>query len=428
MCRVGRHKMTRRLVILATFVALCCFTAASQSVVRDSMEVRFRVGKGSIELKHCHNSKAIESLSTIKRSEDELYRYFLKRADIFGMASPEGSIAINNRLSKQRLDALSKSVSQHLAIPDSIIVRHCVGRDWRQLRVLASLDNKVPSQQAVVNLLDIIAAEAESGRPHKGDPLYRLQRIAGGRAYAYLARNHFHKLRAAKLLLTYYRVTKISTTESAQSAGEDFIRKTTAIQQPLFATACVADIDTAPIEKPFYMALKTNLLEDAAITPNIGIEFYLGHGFSVSASWHYAWWKSDSAKWYWRTYGGELAVRKYLGAAAKAKPLTGHHLGIYGQAFTYDFAFGNKGWLCDTWSYAAGIEYGYSLPIHRRLNLDFVIGIGFMQGLYKEYIPQDDCYVWQATKRLQWIGPTKAEISLVWLIGRGNYNNKKGKK
>ncbi|MCD8273384.1 MAG: DUF3575 domain-containing protein, partial [Alistipes sp.] len=25
-----------------------------------------------------------------------------------------------------------------------------------------------------------------------------------------------------------------------------------------------------------------------------------------------------------------------------------------------------------------------------------------------------------------WFGPTKAEISLVWLLGRGNYNEKKG--
>nr|WP_147351517.1 DUF3575 domain-containing protein [Bacteroides caccae] len=26
----------------------------------------------------------------------------------------------------------------------------------------------------------------------------------------------------------------------------------------------------------------------------------------------------------------------------------------------------------------------------------------------------------------RWFGPTKAGISLVWLIGRGNYNEKKG--
>ena len=59
------------------------------------------------------------------------------------------------------------------------------------------------------------------------------------------------------------------------------------------------------------------------------------------------------------------------------------------------------------------------------LNIDFSIGLGYMGGEYKEYLPQDGHYVWQSTKRRHWIGPTKAEISLVWLIGRGNTNKTK---
>lgn len=37
-------------------------------------------------------------------------------------------------------------------------------------------------------------------------------------------------------------------------------------------------------------------------------------------------------------------------------------------------------------------------------------------------------YIWQSTKQRHWFGPTKAEVSLIWLIGRGNYNEKKGGK
>lgn len=44
----------------------------------------------------------------------------------------------------------------------------------------------------------------------------------------------------------------------------------------------------------------------------------------------------------------------------------------------------------------------------------------------KPTCPLDGHYVWQATKNRHWFGPTKAEISLVWLLGRGNSNNKKG--
>ena len=86
------------------------------------------------------------------------------------------------------------------------------------------------------------------------------------------------------------------------------------------------------------------------------------------------------------------------------------------------------GTLWEKMNYAAGLEYGYSLPIASRLNLDFAIGVGYWGGTYYEYLPIDDCYVWQATKQHKWFGPTKAEITLVWLLGRGHHNLKKGDK
>lgn len=173
---------------------------------------------------------------------------------------------------------------------------------------------------------------------------------------------------------------------------------------------------------PVYLSLQTNLLYDLLITPNVGVEFYLGKNFSVDANWHYAWWKNDNTHFYWRTYGGDLALRWWFGRNARLKPLTGHHVGIYGQMITYDFEFGRDGILGDRWSWAGGVEYGYSLPIAERLNLDFTLGFGYLWGEFYEYKPIDGHYVWQATKHRRYMGPTKCEISLVWLLGCDNYN------
>ena len=186
------------------------------------------------------------------------------------------------------------------------------------------------------------------------------------------------------------------------------------------------------IRKPFYMDIRTNMLYDALLIPNIGVEMYLGKRWSVAANWMYGWWKTDRRHWYWRAYGGDIAIRKWWGKAAGEKPLTGHHIGIYGQIFTYDFETGDRGYmggkpggtLWDKMNYIVGAEYGYSLPIARRLNIDFTIGAGYWGGIYHEYKPEADYYVWQSTKERRWIGPTKAEISLVWLIGNGNTNRK----
>ena len=147
----------------------------------------------------------------------------------------------------------------------------------------------------------------------------------------------------------------------------------------------------------------------------------------------YAWWKTDRRHRYWRTYGGDIEVRKYLKCTTSDIPYNRHYVGLYAQVLTYDFELGGKGYmggkpggtLWDRMNYVVAAEYGYSLPVARRLNIDFGIGVGYMGGKYYEYEPIDAHYVWQATKQRKWFGPTKAEISLKWLIGRGNTNGHK---
>ena len=178
--------------------------------------------------------------------------------------------------------------------------------------------------------------------------------------------------------------------------------------------------------KSFPVALKTNVLLDLIAIPNVGLEFYLGKQWSVAVNGHYAWWKSDARSWYWRTYGGDMAMRRWFGRRAAEKPLTGHHLEVYGQMLTYDFATGGRGYLADRWSYGAGVAYGYALPILKRLHIDFSLGVGYLGGEYQEYLPQDGRYVWQATRNRHWFGPAKAEISLVWLLGSADRTRQKG--
>ena len=80
--------------------------------------------------------------------------------------------------------------------------------------------------------------------------------------------------------------------------------------------------------------------------------------------------------------------------------------------------FGGKGRQSDGVSFGAGLSYGYSLAVGRHLNIDFTIGLGWFGGTYHKYLPVDDCFVWQSTVRQHWFGPTKAEISLVYVFGK----------
>ena len=171
------------------------------------------------------------------------------------------------------------------------------------------------------------------------------------------------------------------------------------------------------------VAIKTNMLYDAFLIPDIGVEVALGRQWTVAADWFYTWFSSDHHRRYWQGYGGYLTVRHYFPSPATGKcpsrTFTGHHLGLYALGLTYDVEWGGRGYQAARFGFGAGVEYGYAMPIGRRLNLDFSLGLGFQDGEYKEYDPIDDHYVWQSTRKRHWWGPTKAEVSLVWLIGKG---------
>lgn len=227
-------------------------------------------------------------------------------------------------------------------------------------------------------------------------------------------------------------MSEADSTETFLPQSQDDIEANT---NPLKATGQRLNATNATEnDKRLWMDLRTNMLFDIAAVPNIGAEFYLGKNLSVLADWMYGWWSSNHRHRYWQIYGGELGARWWFGRKADVKPLTGHHLGIYGSIFIFDFEWGHTGYmggkpggtLWDRCIVNTGIEYGYSLPIGRHLNIDFSIGLGYLGGNYIKYFPFDNDYYREKEYKMRFFGPTKAEISLVWLLGRGNSNNRKG--
>ena len=402
-------------LILALSLLFYGYHAAAQEV-RDSVRIYFRQGKTELDLSMPGNRTALNRIADSLRSSYADSVFQLRRILVVGGASPEGSVSLNKRLSVERAESLFNYLSRYGALPDSLKTTRFLGRDWNGLIHLVERDRDIPYKGETLDLLREIAR----GDAPEDAYLNRLRQLRGGAPYNYMYQNLFPELRASRLLLWYKKALNpvVPLPEPKPLVlRTDTIR----IHDTIY-------IQTPAERRPFYMAVKTNMLYDLALVPNIGVEFYLGKRWSVAADWMYAWWKSDRRHRYWRTYGGDIEGRYWLGRKAKEKPLQGHHLGLYAQLVTYDFEWGGRGYLGDKWSYGGGISYGYSHPIARRLNLDFTLGIGYLGGEYKEYLPIDDCYVWQVTKQRHWFGPTKAEISLVWLIGRDNTNKKGGKR
>lgn len=396
--------------------------------VKDSVKIFFRQGKIDLDPILNDNQSALNRIADTMRTcyADSIYQ--LRKILVVGAASPEGTLKFNKWLSLKRADVLFSYLSQYSTLPDSLKTSSFFCPDWKGLIQMVKNDSQLPFREETLSLLNRIAGEAETEKEilKQEKHLELIKNLRGGIPYHYMYKKYFPALRFSQLFLWYDKVQKPQIPDSIPKWGKvkqsvDTVSNTDSIY-----------IEPSPIRKPFYMAMRTNMLFDILLLPNIGLEFYLGKNWSLAANWMYGWWKTDRRHWYWRAYGGDIAIRKWWGKAAGEKPLTGHHIGIYGQIFTYDFETGGRGYmggkpggtLWDKMNYIVGAEYGYSLPIARRLNIDFTIGAGYWGGIYHEYKPEADYYVWQSTKERRWIGPTKAEISLVWLIGNGNTNRK----
>ena len=171
------------------------------------------------------------------------------------------------------------------------------------------------------------------------------------------------------------------------------------------------------------VAIKTNLLYDAVLVPNIGAEVNCYKNFTFYTDLMYAGWRFPSKHFYWDLYGLQVGIRKYFGRQAGIRSFTGHHIGFYANAFAYDLQAGNIGQQTPSVNLGGGLDYGYSFPITPAMNIDLEFGLGYLGGKYYEYIVEDDHNTWQGTVRRAWFGPTKASVSLVWLI-RSNKTNK----
>lgn len=178
------------------------------------------------------------------------------------------------------------------------------------------------------------------------------------------------------------------------------------------------------------LAVKTDLVSTLSLIPNIGLELPLGCNFSAGASWRGSWLEDCSKNLCWKCYGGAFALRWYPGLHTIYTRMQRYHIGIEMQAYTFDFSLGKLngavGVQAPQWNMGACMEYGYRFPITRNLYLDASLGLGALWGTYFEYTPMDTHFVWLATKRHCYYGPTKLELSLVYHIQKGGRHHVKG--
>lgn len=162
------------------------------------------------------------------------------------------------------------------------------------------------------------------------------------------------------------------------------------------------------ITNDYHLSLRANLLRWATLTPDLGLEWRIcpSWGIAVNGSWtSWSWSDKDRRYALWevapevRYYMGEKKAW-YLGAMFKA-----------GQ-FNYKLSeTGKQGDLM-----GGGITAGYQLRLNKALDLDFNLGLGYLNADYEKYEVIDGVRVRRGNETKDWWGPINAGVTLVWKI------------
>lgn len=172
--------------------------------------------------------------------------------------------------------------------------------------------------------------------------------------------------------------------------------------------ALAGTLSDIKITNDYHLSLRANLLRWATLTPDLGLEWRIcpSWGIAVNGSWtSWSWSNKDRRYALWevapevRYYMGEKKAW-YLGAMFKA-----------GQ-FNYKLSeTGKQGDLM-----GGGITAGYQLRLNKALDLDFNLGLGYLNVDFEKYEVIDGVRVRRGNETKDWYGPINAGVTLVWKL------------
>ena len=351
---------------------------------------------------------------------------------IFSYASPDGPLNLNRRLALERginaRDYLLKQFPPDRGLSEDIVKIDPTPENWEGLYTMISELYPYDDKDDVLQLLDNVEISNERKK-------VLLKKLNGGKPWQYIRKEIIPHLRYATWIAVWSKITlsteippiepmdiEVPVVSCLPVKGVDPNVKPlpTVIPEPVEDTVAVKQTRTI-------LALKSNLLYDLATLVNFSVEIPVYREKFSFLYYHQAPW------WNWGMARNEYCLR-FLSIGGEARwwfapriieesekrirrdKFSGHFFGIYGESGKYDFE--HKRDICrqgEFWS--AGLSYGYAFPIGKRLNLELSVSAGYASIAYRGYTPSEDYEIlWRDPHKIgrwHYIGPTKAQVSLV---------------
>lgn len=163
-------------------------------------------------------------------------------------------------------------------------------------------------------------------------------------------------------------------------------------------------------------SLKNNLLYDATLTPNIGIEQKIDSLSTVQLFYGLNPWRLSDTKRL-RHWSLMPEYRRWL-----KEPFLGHFFGIHALGGEFNIAgigptASIRDYHYEGWYVGGGLTYGYAWRLAEHWNLEAAIGLGYVHLAYDKY-ENEECGLLLDRRHKNYVGPTKLALNIAYLLGK----------
>ena len=396
--------------ILITAVALfTCVCAQAQQVyhVGDSLAVYFRQGDAEFDPAYNRNAERCREFVQKVDKLRQLAGGRVAKVTIFASASPEGNMALNEKLAQNRAKNAINYLHNDLQFADSVVFIQIVTEDWEGLARNAIADPDVPHK---AQALEIITNSQDPQRKEN------LKKLAGGAAWNYLFGKYFPQLRTFKIHVwvdpridAVVSKIKFEPVQSGYIAPDSFESRISEI------------LNVEPVPMPVQpqwqseITVKTNFLGWGMLHGNIAVEYDIIPHLSVALPFYYSGgldYIKETIKF--RGIVIQSEVRYYL------KDNDGFYGGAHFGLGWYNFALDGEFRIQDHKgrrpAIGGGISLGYAMKFKKqpRWGLEFAIGAGVYDVMYDVFYNEPNGAYAEHGMHDTWFGIDNAAISLTY--------------
>lgn len=171
------------------------------------------------------------------------------------------------------------------------------------------------------------------------------------------------------------------------------------------------------------IAIKSNVLADVLMSPNLGLEIGLDTKWTLGLTGQFNSWTISNDR-RWKHWALQSEVRYWF-----CDRFSGHFIGAHVHGGQYNIGGFNgkvnflgtdtrklKNTRYQGWFVGAGVAYGYAWILNRYWNLEAELGFGYSYTRYDRFRCMGCGKNIETDKSHHYVGPTKAAVNLVYLF------------